>query len=110
MATEAKRADQDNASCQRLIVRDELALERTDMANQRTFLAYTRTALAMLLAGVSFVHFANKAWFAVIGYLSLVLGGITLAIGINQFLLVRRFIDRIRRTDDGGQSRPPSAN
>ena len=40
-----------------IILRDELAMDRTALANERTLLAYVRTSLALLLAGVSFVYF-----------------------------------------------------
>jgi uncharacterized membrane protein YidH (DUF202 family) len=34
-----------------LILRDELALERTKLANERTFLAYARTAIMLGISG-----------------------------------------------------------
>jgi putative membrane protein len=36
-----------------LILRDCLALERTNQANERTFLAYARTAVMALFTGIS---------------------------------------------------------
>ena len=36
-----------------LILRDELALERTKLANERTFLAYARTAIMLGISGIS---------------------------------------------------------
>ncbi len=43
-----------------LILRDELAIDRTVLANERTLLAYVRTALTLLIAGVTFVHFIES--------------------------------------------------
>lgn len=39
-----------------LILRDQLAIDRTILANERTLLAYIRTALTLFLVGLSFVH------------------------------------------------------
>jgi putative membrane protein len=61
-------------SRQQLILRDELALDRTVLANERTILAYLRTALALMLAGVTFMHFAKATWFWVVGVMCLVVG------------------------------------
>jgi putative membrane protein len=59
---------------QQLILRDELALDRTILANERTLLAYLRTGLALLLAGVTFLHFAQALWFTIVGVVCLVIG------------------------------------
>jgi len=40
-----------------LILRDELAVDRTLLANERTLMAYLRSALTLFIAGVTFVHF-----------------------------------------------------
>ena len=39
-----------------LILRDHLALDRTELANERTLLAYIRTAMALFLTGFSAMH------------------------------------------------------
>ena len=39
-----------------MILRDHLALDRTELANERTFLAYIRTAMALFLTGFSAMH------------------------------------------------------
>ncbi len=44
-----------------LILRDELAIDRTILANERTLLAYLRSALTLILAGITFVHFGREA-------------------------------------------------
>jgi putative membrane protein len=40
-----------------LILREELALQRTRLANQSTFLAFLRTAMYFLIAGLSVKNF-----------------------------------------------------
>ncbi len=41
---------------EKLILRDHLALDRTELANERTLLAYIRTAMALFLTGFSAMH------------------------------------------------------
>jgi putative membrane protein len=62
-----------------LILRDELAVDRTLLANERTLLAYLRSAISLLLAGVTFIQFGSDMWFKGIGYLCLPVG---IALGI----------------------------
>ena len=46
-----------------LILRDELAIDRTLLANERTLLAYLRAAVSLVIAGVSIIHFSQAGWF-----------------------------------------------
>ncbi len=62
-----------------LILRDELAIDRTLLANERTLLAYLRSAVALLIAGVSIMHFADQKWFWAIGLACIPAG---IAVGI----------------------------
>lgn len=52
------------------------------LANERTLLAYLRTTLALLLAGVTFLHFAQAVWFSVVGVACLVVGMIVLPFAV----------------------------
>ena len=52
-----------------LILRDELAIDRTLLANERTMMAYVRLAITLVIAGVSIIHFAMEKWFQTIGFL-----------------------------------------
>lgn len=81
---------------ERLILRDELAIDRTVLANERTVLAYVRTALALILAGVTFIHFSNAIWFSVVGYICLVIGSILIIIGWIRFRRMERILSLIR--------------
>ena len=51
-----------------LILRDELAIDRTVLANERTLLAYVRTALTLLIVGVTFIHFIESGVPHVLGF------------------------------------------
>lgn len=80
-----------------LILRDELALDRTALANERTLLAYVRTALALLLAGVTFVHFSRAVWFSLVGILCLVVGMAALALGVSRYQRMRSALIALRK-------------
>ena len=57
-----------------LILRDELAIDRTVLANERTLLAYLRAALTLILAGVTFIHFIESGALRVLGFVFLPAG------------------------------------
>ena len=87
-----------------LILRDELAIDRTLLANERTLLAYLRSAVALLIAGVSIMHFAQRDWFWVIGIACLPAGLIVGIIGVARYRKMNRAISRVRQpsqTRDG---------
>ena len=78
-------------------LRDRLAIDRTTLANERTLLAYARTALALLVIGLTCLHFVND-WLLdqlAIGFIAA--GGVVLVVGIVQFLRVKRRLDAIQR-------------
>jgi putative membrane protein len=79
-----------------LIVRDHLALDRTQLANERTLLAYLRSGVALLLAGATLFHFAQSSWLAWVGIGCLPLGGLTLMFGLWRFFRTARRLRRFR--------------
>lgn len=79
-------------SQQELILRDELALDRTLLANERTLLTYLSAGLALVIAGVSMIHFSNGGWFMWVGIACVPCGIITPAIGPYRY---RRMNDKI---------------
>jgi putative membrane protein len=88
-----------------LILRDELALDRTVLANERTLLAYLRSAVALLLAGVSIMEFSQQQWFWVIGVICLPVGIMTGLLGVVRFYRMKKNIAHIRNYE--GSSLPP---
>jgi len=86
-----------------LILRDELAIDRTLLANERTLLAYLRSGVALLIAGVSIIHFAEKSWFQVVGIACIPGGVITGLIGVVRHRKMSRSIYLIRRKSDGSE-------
>ncbi|MFH1478126.1 MAG: DUF202 domain-containing protein [Verrucomicrobiota bacterium] len=80
-----------------LILRDELAIDRTILANERTLLAYLRSGVALLIAGVSIIHFAQGGWFWFMGIACLPIGIITGIVGTVRYRRMNRAIFLIRR-------------
>ena len=80
----------------KLILRDEFAVDRTLLANERTLLAYLRSAMARFIAGVSIVHFSTpEGWFRVAGLTCLPLGIIVGTIGITRYRRMNKAISCI---------------
>jgi len=93
-----------------LILRDELAIDRTLLANERTLLAYLRSAAALLIAGLTIIHFAVKGWFLTMGAVCIP-GSIFVAVlGVRRYRRMDSEIRILRReleetaapTDDAG--------
>ena len=80
-----------------LILRDELAVDRTLLANERTLLAYLRSAVALVIAGVSIVHFSADGWFRIMGMACVPGGLLAGAIGIVRCRRMSRAIAAVRR-------------
>lgn len=80
-----------------LILRDELAIDRTVLANERTLLAYLRSAVALVIAGVSIMHFSHGGWFFIVGAVCVPAGLITALIGLLRFRKMNRSIAVIRK-------------
>jgi putative membrane protein len=80
-----------------LILRDELAIDRTLLANERTLLAYLRGGVSLLLAGVTFIHFSQHGWFTVLGILCLPAGAWVTALGVTRYTRMDRAIRVLRR-------------
>lgn len=68
-----------------LILRDQLAIDRTLLANERTFLSYLRSGVALLIAGVSIIHFSHQVWFTAVGFFCLPVGVFTGIFGLWRF-------------------------
>jgi putative membrane protein len=79
-----------------LILRDELAIDRTLLANERTLLAYLRSGVALLIAGVTIIHFADENWFLGVGVACLPTGAVCGVVGVLRFLGTYRTIQAIR--------------
>ena len=79
-----------------LILRDELAVDRTILANERTLLSYLRSAVSLAIAGVSIMHFVEAGWFFGVGAACLPVGAITGVVGTLRYRTMHRSISRLR--------------
>ena len=79
-----------------LILRDELAIDRTLLANERTLLAYLRSGVTLLIAGVSIIHFSHEGWFLAAGIACLPTGAASVMIGVARYLKMNRAIGILR--------------
>lgn len=77
-----------------IILRDYLALERTRLANERTLLSYIKASLYLLLGGIAFLRLEGFGQVKWIGYVSLGLSVLLIAIGILRFFWRK---NRLRR-------------
>jgi putative membrane protein len=79
-----------------LILRDELAIDRTLLANERTVLAYLRGSLTMVITGITFVHFVEQGTLRLVGLSLVPLGVITGIFGSVRYRIMDRRIRSIR--------------
>lgn len=80
-----------------LILRDELAIDRTLLANERTLLAYLRSGVALMLAGVTLFHFSAAKWFQMVGLFCVPAGVIVMLIGAHRYRRMNARIMTARR-------------
>jgi len=84
---------------EKLILRDELAVDRTRLANERTFLAYARTCLALAaVAGTCLKFFPESTLMISVGIIMFVIAVVSFLLGGYRTLLLSRQINRIRET------------
>lgn len=79
-----------------LILRDELAVDRTMLANERTLMAYLRSALTLFIAGVTFIHFFEYGMLFYMGIAFLPISVTTAILGIWRYRKMNKAILSIR--------------
>lgn len=82
--------------CEELILRDELAVDRTLLANERTLMAYLRSALTLFIAGVTFIHFFEYGALFYLGVAFIPCAAATTLFGIIRHRKMSRAIYAIR--------------
>ena len=80
-----------------MILRDELAIDRTILANERTLLAYLRAGAALVIAGVSIMHFSQEGWFFAIGVVCIPSGIVTAVLGAARYRRMNRSVLSVRK-------------
>jgi putative membrane protein len=84
-----------------LILRDELAIDRTVLANERTLLAYVRTALAFAVTGVGAIKFLTPPVSLIAGWSMVILAVVVAAFGIWRYRTTAGHIATSRQPDEG---------
>ena len=92
-----------------LILRDELAIDRTLLANERTLLAYLRSGVALIIAGITIIHFSHHGWFLVVGIACIPTGVVTGVAGIVRFRRMNNAICAVRRAIAASKAALPPA-
>jgi putative membrane protein len=69
-----------------LILREKLALERTEMANDRTLLSFVRTSLYFLIAGLTIDSLIEVSYGTFIRWSLWVISLVCLVVGILRYL------------------------
>jgi putative membrane protein len=88
----------DRFSKSELLLRDELAIDRTILANERTVLSYLRGSVALIIAGATFAHFIEFGTLRYIGMSLVPVGVVTGIFGVTRY---RRMDQRIRAIRKG---------
>ena len=80
-----------------LILRDELAIDRTILANERTLLAYGRTGLALIIGGVTFTQFGEYGILLPMGIVLIPLGLVIIIFGYQRYRWMSSSINKVRK-------------
>lgn len=76
------------------IVRDYLAMYRTELANERTLLAYVRTFIGTFAAGVGLVKLTDEQILITIGYIMIYIAPAILIVGLIRYFYYRRKVNK----------------
>jgi putative membrane protein len=83
----------ENRAADELVLRDRLAIDRTNLANERTLLAYVRTAFMLLAAGGAAIKALPGDRAALVtGWALVAVGAIVACLGGLRFVAVRRVL------------------
>lgn len=80
-----------------LILRENLALERTVLANQTTFLAFLRTSMYFLVAGITISNLTTIKYGPVIETLFITVAAMLLITGISNYFKQKKAILKSRK-------------
>jgi putative membrane protein len=75
-----------------LILRDQLAIDRTILANERTMLAYMRTGLALILSGAGCISLYTNPSGITVGGIFMVCGIVVAIAGLRRYDFMKKMI------------------
>jgi putative membrane protein len=82
-----------------LILRDQLAIDRTKLSNDRTLLSFSRTALTLLISGITALHFISAQDFLLttLAWLFTLGGPVVMFVGLKRY---QRMLHDITNEED----------
>lgn len=83
-----------------LIIRDYLAIQRTNLANERTFLAYVRTSVGLAVVGVSFIKLMDEKFVIIVGVVLLAFSVVSLVVGVVNYFRRKKQIPQLADLED----------
>lgn len=92
-----------------LILRENLAIDRTVLSNERTLLSYIRTALALLITGLSLLKFFPELHLRIVAFILLGVGVILVIFGIKRFTKVKVSLANYRKARADAHAREKAA-
>ncbi len=75
-----------------LILREKLAVQRTELANQSTFLSFLRTSMYFLMAGLTIQNLFSQGNYVVFEILLFVISGVVLILGVYNYYRHKKII------------------
>lgn len=78
--------------CDEMILRDQLALDRTILANKRTLLSYVRTSIGLLAGGIGMIKLVSDGVVNVLGIIFIVIAFPVLIIGLVEYIKMQRIL------------------
>lgn len=80
-----------------LILRDELAIDRTLLANERTLLAYLRSAMSLVLVGITFIHLFETGIVVYVGIFCIPFGLLVGVFGMKRYRRMDKDLSILRK-------------
>jgi putative membrane protein len=80
-----------------LILRDDLAIDRTHLANERTILAYFRTSLTCFILGITLIKLFVSKSFNTLGFIFLAAGLFVLVLGFYRYFKIDKKLKKIKK-------------
>ncbi len=77
-----------------LILREKLALQRTELANQSTFLSFLRTSMYFLMAGLTLQNLFHGDKYAFFEILLFIISAVVIVLGIFNYFRHKKLINQ----------------
>lgn len=96
MADESRSSAGTATAYDPMILRDQLAIDRTMLANERTLLAYVRTSMAFAVVAGTLLQFFDQRWVQISGWALGVAALAVVMIGAWRFIVMKYRLSEVR--------------